>query len=258
MKTRNQAALLKLAHLIGHQGNVRHTVGDLTELAASIVEHGILQPLIVTEHPTEPDRWLILAGHRRAIAAGMVDLEYVPCTIRHGLDDHPDEQLIVMLVENCQRKELGAIEKAEAFGVLRDKQGLTLAEIATRTGLTQSTVSHFLSLLELDAETRENVRTGMLPVGQAAQAIKKVRAERRTSTLLGKPQAKRSAITVEAAHFTARHPLADAVRKLCDHLDASAGRVRPTVGGLGCGQCWERAIRDDELRKPSTTEGVSA
>jgi ParB family chromosome partitioning protein len=252
MKPKQSIRLVKLAHLIGHQGNIRHNVGDLTELAASIQEHGILQPLIVTEHPTELDRYLIVGGHRRAIAAGMVDLEYVPCVVRHGLDEYPDEQLVVMLVENCQRRDLGAIEKAEAFGVLRDKQGLTLVEISTRTGLSESTVSHFLSLLELDAETREDVRTGMLPVGRATEAIKHVRAERRGTTPVNGSTRKGYRIRVEPAHLTKRHPLAQQVKGACDHSS------RPLVGGVGCGQCWEQVIRADELNKISTGQGVSA
>lgn len=258
MKPKQSIRLIKLAHLIGHQRNARHNLGDLTELAASIKEHGILQPLIVTEHPTEIDRYLILGGHRRAAAAGIADLEFVPCTIRHGLDDHPDEQLVVMLVENCQRRDLGAVEKAEAFGVLRDKQGLTLAQIAARTGLSESTVSHFLSLLELDAETREDVRTGILPVGQATQAVRQVRAATRTGAAIGSAPKRRPRISVEAAHFSSKHPLATEVIAVCAHIDPGEGKVRPSVGGVGCGQCWEAVIRLDELSRISTGQGVSA
>jgi ParB family chromosome partitioning protein len=261
MKPKQSIRRVSLDHLVNHPGNPpeRLDFESVSELADSIREHGILQPLVVTEHLTEPDRWTILAGHRRAAAARLAGLHEVPCVVRHGLDEAADEQLVVMLVENCQRKDLAPMERAEMLGVLRDRQGLSLVEISRRTGLSAGRVSESLSLLELDGETRERVRAGDVGVGQATQAIRQVRAAHRTGAVVGKHHAKPSTgIRVEAAHFTSKHPLADTVRKTCEHLDASAATVRPPVGGMGCGQCWERVIRDDELSKLSTSQGVSA
>lgn len=249
VKPKQSIKHIPLDQLVAHSGNRDLTLETTSEMADSMREHGVISPLVVTEHPTEYDRWLILDGHHRAAAARLAGIRTVPCVIRHDLDGDTDEQLVVMLVANCQRQDLSAMDRAEMLGVLR-KQGLTMNEISRRTGLSAGRVSESLSLLELDADTRDRVREGAVGVGQATQAIRTVRAATRAAgPLTGKPQAKRSTIAVEAAHFTSKHPLAERVRKACDHLDASAGTVRPTVGGLACGQCWERAIRDDELNK---------
>lgn len=226
---------LRLDHLIAHSSNIRESLGELGELAASILEHGIIQPLVVTEHPTDPDRWLVLAGHRRAAAARTAGMVAVPCVIRHGLDEDQDEQLVVMLVENCQRKDLGAIEKAEAFGVLR-RRDLSLNQISKRTGLSVGTVSYYTSLLDLDSTTREAVRRGEVQVTHASQAVRTARRAVRATHGGGQPGRK---VKVEPAHFTATHPLSRAVRDSCDHTE------RPWVGQVGCGQCWETVIRAD-------------
>lgn len=244
MKPKQSLQRIPLDRLVSHDHNRALNQARVDEMADSIQEHGILTPLIITEHLTDFNRWLILDGHHRAAAAQQLGMSLVLCVIRHGLDEDQDEQLIVMLVGNCQRQEMSAMDRAELFGVLR-RSGLSIADIAKRSGLSEGWVSDSLSLLELDGDTRDRVRAGDVGVGQAKQAIRQVRAVRRAP--IGGPAPKRkSSITVEAAHFTGKHPLAEAVRRSCDHHDTSAGRVRPTVGGVGCGQCWEAVIRSDE------------
>lgn len=227
---------IRLDRLIAHGSN-RDLSNDsaLTELADSIREYGLLQPVIVTEHPTEPDRWLILGGHRRVAASSLAGLDAVPCVIRHNLDDHPDEQAIVMLVENCQRKDLTAVEKAEAFGALR-RQGMSLAQISRRTGLAEGTISPYLSLLELDKPSLDRVRTGEVKVTEAIRAVRAVRKQARTER--GERQAGRPVVR-EPAHFGKWHPLANLAASRCNHT------TRPMIGGLACGQCWEAEIRAD-------------
>lgn len=257
MKPKQSIRQISIAHLIPHPDNPPERLDptSVIELSSSVREHGILEPLIVTEHLTEPDRWTILAGHRRFAAAKLANVTQVPCVIRHGLDEDIDEQRVVMLVENCQRKDLEPIARAEMLDTLR-RRGLRIADLSRRTGLSEGRISESLALLDLDAETRDRVRTGEVGVGQAIKVIRQVRKANRTARAFGRPQAKTAGhITVEAAHFTSKHPLADAVRKACQHLDTRASTVRPTVGGIACGQCWEQAIREDEN---STSQGVSA
>jgi ParB family chromosome partitioning protein len=259
MKPKQSVRQIPLGQLVPHPDNPSNRIDpeSVVELSLSIREHGIIEPLIVTEHLTEPDRWTILAGHRRLAAAKLANLTQVPCVIRHGLDEDIDEQRVVMLVENCQRKDLEPIARAEMLNTLRQR-GLTIAEVSRRTGLSEGRISESLALLDLDTETRDRVRSGEVGVGQAMQAIRQVRAANRGGARLGQPQAKRStAVSVETAWFSSKHVLADQVRALCDHTDASTGRVRPTVGGLGCGQCWEAVIRADERTNP-TGQGHSA
>ena len=225
---------IQVADLVGHDNNIRTDAGDLVDLARSIREQGILQPLVVTEHPKDEDRWLILAGHRRKAAAYLAGLEAVPCVIRHNLDD-TDEQIVVMVVENCQRKDLGPMEKAEAFAVLR-RRGMSLQDIGRRTGLSVGTISYYLALIDLDSSTRERVRDGEVAVTDAIDAVRSARRSIRATS--GRPQPGRP-IVREPAHFTRFHPLAAAVQLMCSHTR------RPRVGDSGCGQCWETAIRSD-------------
>lgn len=245
MKPKQSLKRIPLDRLVSHEKNRAVDLDKVLEMAASINEHGILTPLVVTEHLTDYNRWLILDGHHRAAAARKLGMSQVLCTIRHGLDEDVDEQLIVMVVGNCQRNDMSPMDRAEWFGLL--KRTMPVSEISRRTGLTEGRIYDSLSLLELDAETRQAVRDGEVKVGEATRAVKQVRAAVRTGTAIGKTPAKPK-VTVEAAHLTKKHPLAPRVAELCNHRDTSSGRVRPTVGGLGCGQCWEQAIREDERR----------
>lgn len=258
MKPKQSIRQIPIAYLIPHPDNPTERLDPigLAELSFSIREHGILEPLIVTEHLTEPDRWTILAGHRRFAASKLANLTQVPCVIRHGLDEDVDEQRVVMLVENCQRKDLEPMARAEMLNTLR-KRGLTIAEVSRRTGLSEARISESLALLDLDTDTRDRVRTGEVGVGQAMQAIRQVRAATRSATAIGRAPAKPK-VTAEAAHFTRKHPLAESAAARCTHRDASTGRIRPSVGAVACGQCWEQAIRDDEHANSTRPEGVSA
>ena len=84
---------------------------QIEELADSIREHGVIQPLIVTQGDTQ-DQYILIAGERRLVAAGRADLESVPVIIREASDR---ERLELALIENLQRSDLGALEAAEAF-----------------------------------------------------------------------------------------------------------------------------------------------
>lgn len=222
--------------LVANPGNVRKDLGDLTELADSIREHGILQPIVVTEHPTMHEKLLMLAGHRRHAAARLAGLTSVPVVIRHGIEYDDQEQAIVGLVENCQRTDLGPVEKADALEALR-RQGVPLKEVARRTGMSVSRVSALLQLQDLTPATRESVRNGDISVRHATKVVSRVRQDSRArngGAPMGRP------VVVEASHFTTKHPLAAVVKAACSHS------LRPSLGFIGCGQCWETAIRNDE------------
>lgn len=235
MRARQTVAHVPIGRLTAHPANIRDGLGDLTELALSIVEHGILQPLTATEDLDHDGMLLLLAGHRRLAAACLARLDSVPVIIRHGVDDL-DEQLVVMLVENTQRRDLNPIERAEAYGALRNR-GLTIAEVARRTGTPASTVAYYLRVLDLPEEEREEIRIGARPWTVAlAQSVAERQEER--LRLGGRPKGRPKGRKT-TPYFSEQHPLARAVRLLCDH------RGRPKVGGVGCGHCWEQAIRDD-------------
>ncbi len=235
---RTEKTVSNFAHVLRidpHPGNVRADPGDLTELADSIREQGILQPIIVQPQPGRPGRFIVLGGHRRLAAAKLAGLEEVPIVVRPATG--PAKAIEVMLVENCQRRDLGPVEKAEALGALR-KHGYTATHIAQRTGLTISTVSYYLSLLELSAASLEQIRAGQLSAAEGVQAVRGHRAQVRKRQ--GAPA---TGPVWEPDHFGANHPLARRARALCEAREHTARR---RIGKTACGACWETVIRKDE------------
>lgn len=232
-----------------HPSNIREELGDLTELRDSIRVHGILQPLVVERHPAKPGRYQILAGHRRLaafkrVAANTPGLEMVPCVIRPPAQGSQSARALeVMLVENCQRRDLSPVEKAEAMGALRN-HGLTAAAISRRTGISQSEVSRCLALLDLDNDTRARVAAGTVKAGAALRAVRKARKQNGGRS--GRP------VQAEPAWFTSRHRLAKAAAAMCSHTR------RPLAGDVACGQCWEQAIRDDQDQAVPEPEALTA
>ena len=121
----------------------------LQELAASIKEHGIIQPLVLRKLG---DKYEIIAGERRYKAAGMAGLTTVPAVIAN-IDDNKSAE--VALVENVQRRDLTAIEEARSYKNLLDKGYLTQDQLAKRMGLSQPAVANKLRLLNLDEEVQQ-------------------------------------------------------------------------------------------------------
>jgi ParB family transcriptional regulator, chromosome partitioning protein len=227
-----------ISRLREHPHNIREDLGDLDELAASIQAQGILQPLVVQPHPTQARVYEVIAGHRRLAAARIAGLEEIPVVVRaRAASGSAAPALEAMLVENCMRRDLGPVEKAEVMGALRN-HGLTVTQIARRTGLSDATVGYYLSLLELDDGARKQVRDGRIPVGEAIAAVRRVRARQR-----GKQGKRRQGPVWEPDHFDARHPLARKANAMCD---AREHTMRRRIGRVACGQCWETAIRQDQ------------
>jgi ParB family transcriptional regulator, chromosome partitioning protein len=133
----------------------------LEELAASIREHGIVEPILVRR---EGGKYRILAGERRWRAAQRAGLREVPAILREASEREAFE---IALIENLQREDLNAIEEAEAYDVLMADYGLTQEAIAQRVGKERSTVANALRLLKLPAEVRDLVKDGQLDMGHA-------------------------------------------------------------------------------------------
>jgi ParB/RepB/Spo0J family partition protein len=152
-------AVDRIRVLPGH--NARKQVGDVTELAMSIMSNGVLQALTVVELPAEDGgpAYGLVAGERRLTAARLVGLDEVPCLVRE-LDER--QRTVAMLVENLQRQDLDPLD--EAAGIQRlAGMGLNQRQIAGELGCSQSHVSKRLSLLELPDEVR-------LAIGQPADS----------------------------------------------------------------------------------------
>ncbi len=134
----------------------------LEELAASIKEKGILQPLLVRE--VTPGFYELVAGERRYQAAKMAGLERVPVIVK---DLSPQEVLELALIENLQRKDLNPIEEARGYQRLIDEFGLTQEEVAQKVGKDRSTIANALRLLKLPEDLQEDILTGRISAGHA-------------------------------------------------------------------------------------------
>lgn len=133
----------------------------LLELAESIREHGILEPLIVAKTPAG---YQIIAGERRWRGAKLAGLSKVPCIIR---ETTPRGMLEMAIVENVQRVDLNPLERAQAYRKLMDEFGLTSVDIAQRVGKSGPYVSNTLRLLELPDALKDGLLCGQLTEGHA-------------------------------------------------------------------------------------------
>lgn len=143
------------------QPRQRMDPAELDGLAASIREHGVLQPILVTE---TLDGYQLVAGERRFRASQLAGLERIPAVIRQLADR---DQLELALVENLQRSDLGPMEEAHAYEALVSEFGLTHEQIAQRVGRAKSTITNTLRLLDLDPAVQEALVEGRLSEGHA-------------------------------------------------------------------------------------------
>ncbi len=137
----------------------------LDELAASVKEHGVLQPIVVVSHE---NGYQNVAGERRYRASKLAGLKEIPVIVRTMSGQH---QLEVSLIENIQRRDLNAIETATAYAKLRDQFNLTNDQIAERVHKSSSAVINTMRLLKLPKEVVEAVAEGVLREGQVRPLI---------------------------------------------------------------------------------------
>jgi ParB family chromosome partitioning protein len=149
-----------------HPHNPRRILGDLTGLAASIREAGVLQNLTLVPQPDNPDRYWPVMGHRRHAAAQLAELEDVPAVIR---EDIPlGDQIAMMIAENVHRDEISAVEEAAGYQDMLD-QGLKVAAIVQKTGRNERTVTARIRLNKLPVDAREKVHSHEATLEDAAK-----------------------------------------------------------------------------------------
>ncbi len=140
----------------------------LQELADSIRQHGVLQPLLVTRTADGDEdataKYLLIAGERRWQAAKIAGLTEVPVIIKEATEQ---QTLELALVENLQRSDLNPLEEATAYRQLADNFGMTQEDIARRGGKQRTTVSNSLRLLNLDEEIKQSLAAGEISEGHA-------------------------------------------------------------------------------------------
>jgi len=140
----------------------------LKNLSDSIKEHGILQPLLVSRIPQKesggPTEYQLVAGERRLLASRMAGLSQVPVIVR---DPTEQEKLVVALIENVQREDLNALEKAEAYKKLQDEFKFFQKDIAKLVGKSREAVANTLRLLDLPQEIKEGLKEAKISEGHA-------------------------------------------------------------------------------------------
>ena len=141
---------------------------DLEELAESIREKGIIQPLIVRIHPKAADKFEIVAGERRWRAAQMAQVHEVPVVLRQLNDT---EVLEIAIIENIQRSDLNPVEEAMGYRQLQDKFGHTQEQLATALGKSRSHIANLMRLLSLPEDVVRMLRQGDLTSGHARALI---------------------------------------------------------------------------------------
>ncbi|TAJ66492.1 ParB/RepB/Spo0J family partition protein [Brevundimonas sp.] len=141
---------------------------DLEELAASIRDKGVLQPILVRTQPGEDGAWQIIAGERRWRAAQLARLTEAPIIIKE-MDDVAVFE--VAIIENVQRADLNPLEEADAYRLLMERFGRTQDAVAGVVGKSRSHVANTLRLLQLPEEVLHHVRTGKLSAGHARALI---------------------------------------------------------------------------------------
>lgn len=153
-----------------HQPRKDFDEGSLKELAASIREFGIIQPLVVSKTEKDTDfgadvEYQLIAGERRLKAVQLLGWERVPAIIR-DVDSHK-EHLEMAVVENLQREDLNPLETARAYAKLQDEFGLTQREIGSRLGKSRETISNTMRLLSLPSEIQDAIIKNQINESQA-------------------------------------------------------------------------------------------
>lgn len=217
----------------------------LQELAASIREHGILQPLIVSRGE-KPGEYILVAGERRWRAARAAGLERVPVIVRE-LSER--ERLEWALVENVQRADLNPLEEAEAYRQLHEEFGLSHAEIAQRVGKSRVAITNTLRLLKLSEPVKAALMAGdiqegharaLLALNEADQvwALEEIRRRhltvRQTEELVRRHLKQEAASTVPSPQTRSTDPfLEDTVRRLERRLHTRVEiRGKPSRGRI--------------------------
>ena len=141
---------------------------ELEELANSIQQRGVLQPILLRPDPDAPNQYQIVAGERRWRAAQRAGLRTIPAVVR----DMDELQLLeVGIIENVQREDLNPIEEAEAYGALIKRFGRTQENLAESVGKSRAHIANTMRLLNLGESAREHLRQGRISAGHARAAL---------------------------------------------------------------------------------------
>ncbi|MBQ7725968.1 MAG: ParB/RepB/Spo0J family partition protein, partial [Clostridia bacterium] len=221
----------------------------LAELAQSIADHGLIQPIVVC--PTKDGRYRIVAGERRWRACRMAGVDDVPVIIKSA-----DEQTLaeLALVENLQRENLNPVEEAFGFRALIDSFGLTQEEVASRMGKSRSAVTNALRLLSLSETELDALRRGVITAGHARALLSCDDPDQRAAMLLAAAdgasvrELERMATAKKTTKSAKKVPSSTFYSEVALSLKNELHRkVRVTPSGRGRGTLTIEFYSDDEL-----------
>lgn len=222
------------------KNNPREDPGDISELTDSIRKQGLKQPILVIPRGGESGHFDIEDGWRRYLAMKdwMSDIPAVVVPPKPG-ENMPVRTIFTALVTDVHKKGLNQMERAKGFGRLKNEFGFNATEIAGQTGVSVSTVTNSLMLLELSPASQQLIVDKKLTATDVQQMLRAHRSRRRKSQ--GKPKV---GAVWEPPWFAPTHQLAPEAQELCDSLDHSMRRRYGMKGSYrgACGQCWQRCI----------------
>jgi ParB family chromosome partitioning protein len=228
----------------------------LKELAASIKEHGIIQPLVLTVQEDTPDqKYALIAGERRLRAAHIAGLETVPAVLREA---NSQEHLLLALIENVQRADLNPLETATAYQSLAVEFDLSHEEIGKRVGKSRTAVTNTLRLLDLPDVVQQAIRKNQISMGHARAllALPTIKAQsaalqsvltqglnvRQTEELVTNLKGKKKSVK------TKKDPKSPEIKALEEDLQSALGtKVRLTRSAKGAGTITVHYYSDEEF-----------
>ncbi len=213
---RAQYMEIPLAQIEPDPDQPRRDLGDLEELKASIREHGLIQPLIVS--PAGGERFRIIAGERRYTAAKGLGMEAIECVVR-TIEEH--RRLETQLIENIHRKDFNPVEEAMAYRRLMDEFKLSQRALATRVARSPATINETLRILTLPNDMLESVRTSEHLSRSVLLEIAKQEDEAARRAMW--KRASLGSLTVKAARQP--QPSAPATREIRQVIALNAGSV---------------------------------
>ena len=217
---------VELDKIVPNEYQPRKVFNDdkLKELAASIKEQGVIQPVIVHRIGTN---FGLIAGERRWRAARLAGLKSIPALVREATKRELIEQA---LIENIQREDLNPLEAAEAFKRLQDEFKLTQEDLARRVGKERSTITNFLRILGLPKEIKQHLATGALGMGHAKALLS---LERLRDQMFAANQIVKKALSVREAEALAnrlKKPTKEKKKLTSTEFKAVEERLRKSLG----------------------------
>ena len=217
---------LELDKIIPNEYQPRKVFNDekLKELAASIKEQGVIQPIIVHKAGSG---YQLIAGERRWRASRLAGLKTVPALVKEATKR---ELLEMALIENIQREDLNPLEAAEAYKRLQDEFRLTQEELAKRVGKERSTVTNFLRILALPKEVKNELATGGLSMGHAKALLSLERARDQTQVAALIVKKGLSVREAEAIALRLKNPVREKKAKVSLELKSVEEKLRKSLG----------------------------